>query len=161
MPRRWQRMRAERAPSEERGRPETAHLGWAVQIRRESVMSGRPAAGPGFAERLQGSELACQRMRVVLETMASRKRVQDACAELGICEQRFETIRQQAIQAGVAALEPKPAGRPPRAAEPADAADVARLRERFAELEAELKAAAVRLELAQVLPRVGRDTGKR
>ena len=122
-------------------------------------MKGRHAAGPAYAERLDGSELACRRMRVVLETIAGTKRVTEACAELDICHQRFETIRQEALQAGVAALELQPAGRP-RKTGAADA-EVARLRERVAEVEAALQAALVRAELATTLPRLGGATGKK
>ena len=116
-------------------------------------MRGRHAAGPEYAERLDGSDLACHRMRVVLETIAGTKRVTQACAELGICQQRFEAIRQEAIQAGVAALEPRAAGRP-RKGDPADPDEAARLRERVAELEARLRAAEVRAELGAALPRL-------
>jgi hypothetical protein len=122
-------------------------------------MKGRHAVGPEYAERLDGSELACRRMRVVLETIAGTKRVAEACAELDVCHQRFETIRQEAIQAGVAALELRPAGRP-RTAAAADAETV-RLRERVAELEAALQAALIRAELATTLPRLGGDAGKK
>lgn len=115
-------------------------------------MRGRHAIGPEYAERLTGSELACHRMRVVLETIAGTKRVTEACAELGICQQRFETIRQEAIQAGVAALEPRPAGRPRK--EVAADAEAVRLRQRVDELEAELQAAQVQVELAATLPRL-------
>jgi len=38
-------------------------------------MRGRHAAGPEYADRLDGSELACRRMRVVPETIAGTKRV--------------------------------------------------------------------------------------
>src|SRR5262249_7850379 len=58
---------------------------------------------------------------------------------------------------------PKQVGRQARAPESAavgDAAEVVRLRDRVAELEAELEAAAVRLELARALPRLGRSEGK-
>jgi hypothetical protein len=116
-------------------------------------MRGRHAAGPEYAERLSGSDLACHRMRVVLETIAGTKRVTEACAELGICQQRFEAIRQEAIQAGVAALERRPAGRP-RKGDPADTDETARLRDRVADLEAQLRAAEVRAELAATLPRL-------
>lgn len=114
-------------------------------------MRGRHAVGPEYAERLAGSELACRRMRVILETIAGTKRVTEACAELGICTQRFEAIRQEAIQAGVAALELRPAGRPRK-----EAADEqrARLGDRVAELEAELHASEVRADLATALPRL-------
>jgi hypothetical protein len=123
-------------------------------------MRGRHAAGPEYAERLQGSELACQRMRVVLETIAGTKRVLDACTELDICQQRFEAIRQEAIQAGVAALELRPAGRPRKNTTAADEEN-SQLRQRVAELEGQLQAALIRAELATTLPRLGGETGKK
>jgi hypothetical protein len=99
-------------------------------------------------------------MRVILETLAGTRRVRDACAELGVCAQRFEELRAAAIRAGIAALELKPAGRPAKEASPAEA-EVAGLRGRVAELEAELAAALVQAELATALPRLGaRDTKK-
>src|SRR5262245_59064656 len=117
-------------------------------------MRGRTPVGPELAERLDGSTLARQRMRVILETLAGRRRVQDACEQLGICEQRFETLRTTAIRAGIEALELKPADRTPKVLSEAQA-EIARLRERIAELEAELAAASIRAELAATLPRVG------
>ena len=123
-------------------------------------MRGRRPVGPELAQRVAGSDEARRRAKVVLQTMTGELRVTEACALLGISEQRFEAIRAEAVTGAVASLEPKPVGRPPRPAASANAAEVARLQERVAELEAELKAAAVRLELAQALPRVGRDAGK-
>jgi hypothetical protein len=123
-------------------------------------MRGRHAAGPEYAERLKGSDLACHRMRVVLETIAGTKRVTEACAELDICQQRFEAIRQEALQAGVAALELRRAGRPRMDTETSDGA-TAQLRERVAELEAQLHAVLIRAELAATLPRLGSETGKK
>jgi hypothetical protein len=116
--------------------------------------------GPELAERVAGSDEARRRTRVVLQTMTGELRVQEACALLGLSEQRFEAIRQEAIAGAVASLEPKPVGRPPKAAPTADVAEVARLQARVAELEAELDAARVRLDLAQASPRIGRDAGK-
>jgi hypothetical protein len=88
-------------------------------------------------------------MRVILETLAGTKRVKDARVELGICSQRFEALRAEVVRAGIAALEPKPTGRPAR---PARAPELVRLEARVAELEAELVAARVRAELAGRLP---------
>jgi hypothetical protein len=116
-------------------------------------MRGRRPVGPRLAEQLEGSAPACRRMRVILETIAGTRRVQEACAELGICEQRFEAIRAAAIRAGIAALEARPAGRPPRLIAEAQA-EIARLQERIAQLEAELQAALIRAELAGALPRL-------
>ena len=121
-------------------------------------MRGRPAIGPEIADRVAGSELARTRLRVVLETLAHRKPVQVACAELGISEQRFERIREAAIQAAAAALELKPAGRPAKVS--ADASRAASS-DRIAELEAELLAATVRAELAATLPGRARSAGKK
>ena len=100
-------------------------------------------------------------MRVILETIAGTRRVQEACEQLGICEQRFEAIRADGDPGG-----DRGAG--------AQAARVGRRRcsrtrrprsrgceERVAELEAELRVASVRAELAGVLPRPGVGSGKR
>jgi hypothetical protein len=123
-------------------------------------MRGRRPAGPELAERLEGSAEAGRRMRVILETIAGTLRVYQACEVLGICEQRFEALRAAAIRAGVAALEARPIGRPPKVP-PEAQAEVTRLEARVAELEAELHLAAVRAELAAVLGRTGGEPGKR
>jgi hypothetical protein len=123
-------------------------------------MRGRHAIGPEIAERAEGSDLARRRVRVVLETIAGSKRVLEACAELGISEQRFETVRQEFIQAGVAASELKPAGRPRKALAEADER-IAELEERIAELEAQLQAATIRSEMAASLPRLRGEAGKK
>jgi hypothetical protein len=123
-------------------------------------MRGRHAIGPEIAERVEGSTLARTRMQVILETIVGTKPVKDACAELDICEQMFERLRQKAIQAGVEALELKSAGRPPKATSAADE-QVAELQERIAELEAELQAATLRAELATALPRLAGSAGKK
>ena len=123
-------------------------------------MRGRRPVGPELAEQLEGSAEARRRMRVILETMAGVRRVQEACERLGICEQRFETLRATAIRAGIAALEARPMGRPPRVLSEAQA-QIARLEERIAELEAQLQVTRACAELADVLPRSRGDVGKR
>jgi hypothetical protein len=115
-------------------------------------MRGRKPSGPAAAQRLPGSALAHERLRVVLETLAGTCRVQEACARLGLSEQRFDQLRTQVLQAGLDSLEPRRAGRRPR---PTPAADVAALQARVAELEIELRAARVREEIALALPAVG------
>ena len=123
-------------------------------------MRGRRPVGPELAERLDGSAAAGRRMRVILETIAGTRRVHEACEQLGVCEQRFEALRATAIRAGVAALEGRPIGRPPKVP-PEVRAQITRLEERVADLEAQLHLAEVRLELAAVLGRVGGEPGKR
>ena len=123
-------------------------------------MRGRRPVGPELAEQLEGSAVARRRMRVVLETIAGSRRVQAACEELGICEQRFETLRATAIKAGITALESRPMGRPPKVLTEAQA-EIVRLQERIVELEARLQVASVRAELAGALGRLPIKSGKR
>jgi hypothetical protein len=123
-------------------------------------MRGRRPVGPELACRLEGSTEACRRMQVVLETIAGTLRVQEACEQLGICEQRFETLRSTAIGAGIAALESRPMGRPPKVLLEAQE-QIARLEQRVAELEAELRVMRVRAELASALARSRGGSGKR
>jgi len=116
-------------------------------------MRGRIAAGPEYVEHLEGSDKAKERVRVILETMQGQCRVQQACERLGICEQRFRQLRETLLQAAVASVEDRPAGRPRRLQEPAE---VAMLRQQVAQLARELQAAQVREEIALALPQVNR-----
>jgi hypothetical protein len=116
-------------------------------------MRGRIAAGPEYVEHLEGSEKAKERVRVILETMQGQCRVQQACERLGICEQRFRQLRETLLQAAVASVEDRPAGRPRRLQEPAA---VATLRQQVAQLERALQVAQVREEIALALPQVNR-----
>jgi len=123
-------------------------------------MRGRRPVGPELAERVGGSAEAGRRVRLILETIAGTRRVYQACAELGVCEQRFEALRATAIRAAVAALEARPIGRPPKVPS-VTPAELTRHRERIAELEARLHLAEVRADLAGILGRPGGESGKR
>jgi hypothetical protein len=123
-------------------------------------MRGRLPSGPEFVMKLNGSFLARQRAKVLLETVAGSSRVIEACAQLQICEQRFDQIRIEAFQALVNALEPQAGGRPAKVWSAADV-EVLRLKERVAELEVELKAALIRAELAVTLPQVAEVESKK
>jgi hypothetical protein len=124
-------------------------------------MRGRHPWGPGYVDQLEGSPQAKQRLRVVLETMTEGCRVQEACQRLGISEQRFDQLRQLAMQAALRRMESKPGGRPRRQHTVATA-EVLALRQQVADLEAELRAAQVREEIALILPRAVRgETGAR
>jgi hypothetical protein len=108
-------------------------------------MRGRRPAGPEIVEQLQGSAQARLRLRVVLETLAGRLRVQEACEQLGVGPVRFHEIRKAVLEAALAALEPRPAGRPPRDdAAPALAGQVE-------ELAVALEASRLREEVALIL----------
>jgi hypothetical protein len=123
-------------------------------------MRGRHAVGPELVDRVEGSALARKRTRLVYETMLGHKRVKQACEELDISAQRFEGIRWDIVVASVGSAELKPAGRPRQETSTADAEN-ARLRERVADLEAQLQAALIRAEMATTLPRIGGETRKK
>ena len=114
-------------------------------------MRGRIPVGPEVVEQLQGSEKAKERLRVILETMTGDLRVQEACARLGICEQRFRQLRAELLQVALGSLEDQPAGRPRQPQEPAE---TAALRRQLEAMQRELRAAQVREEIALALPHV-------
>jgi hypothetical protein len=113
-------------------------------------MSGR-TKGVEHVESLEGSEASRLRLRLVLETIAGERTVESACAELSISGARFAELRKEALAGALAALEPKPLGRP---AAPAPDPEVERLKAEILELRGDLEAARIREELAIVMPHV-------
>ena len=114
-------------------------------------MPGRKPLGPQLAQHLEGSASAKERLEVILETLAGRLNVAQACERLGIGLTMFHRLRTEVLQAGLARLEPRPLGRPPRPQSP-DAEQIARLNHEVQDLHLELKTARVQLEIAQTLP---------
>ncbi len=112
---------------------------------------GRSPAGPEAAEDLEGSAEAKRRVRLVLETVAGRQTVPEACRAMGIGEARFFALRRDVLQAAVERAEPKAAGRP-RAAIPAGADRAAELEAEIRELKLDLEAARVKTEIAIAMP---------
>jgi hypothetical protein len=118
-------------------------------------MRGRYPSGPEFVDKLDGSTEAKERLKVLLATMAGQLRVGDACARLGVKESRFDQLRIELLQAALVAAERRRAGRIPRSPANPDDDEVAALRQRVGQLEAELHVALVRVEIAAALPRAG------
>jgi len=71
-----------------------------------------------LVERLDGSERAKTRLRVILETLSGQRTIPDACEELGIQETMFHRVRSEVLQTALDRLEPRPLGRPPRQVSP-------------------------------------------
>jgi transposase-like protein len=109
---------------------------------------GRKPLTLAHVHKLDGSERAKQRMTVLLKTLEGQCTVSQACQELGISESHFHALRDQWMQGSLALLEPRPLGRPPRAA-PAD--ETSTLRERVAQLEHELALAQLRRDVAEIV----------
>ncbi len=123
-------------------------------------MRGRYPSGPEFVDKLDGSAEAKERLKVLLATLAGQLRVGDACARLGVKGSRFDQLRVELLQAALAAAERRPAGRPPRHHTPDDG-EVTGLHQRVAQLEAELRVALVRVEIAAALPHAGAGAQKK
>ena len=111
---------------------------------------GAKPLGPELVERLDGSEHAKQRLKVFLRTMNDELTVPQACELLGIHETRFHVQRAEALQAALASLEARPAGRPPRVVSPEETRIAERERQ-LRERETDLQAAQIKLEHAQIL----------
>jgi hypothetical protein len=116
---------------------------------------GRKPTGANLLERLEGSERAKIRLKVILQTLSGQRTIPDACEELGIQESMFHRVRSEVLQTALNRLEPRPLGRPLRQQSPHDLR-VAELEEENLRLHVELKAAEVRRELAEKLPRLAR-----
>jgi hypothetical protein len=119
----------------------------------------RPPEGVGHVDRLEGPEELKWRLRVLLDTLAGRVSVAQACEELGVSESRLHELRRQALVGALGALMPRPAGRPSTVQTTTDRER--ELRTRIDELEVDLQAALVRTELALAMPELFRGGSKK
>ena len=117
---------------------------------------GRKPTGANLVERLEGSERAKTRLKAILETLSGQRTIPDACEELGIQESMFHRVRCEVLQTALDRLEPRPLGRPPQQPSPQDRR-IAELEEENRRLQVELKAAEIRRELAENLPRLAKS----
>lgn len=92
---------------------------------------GRPPWGSKLVDNLEGSPLAKQRLRLIVQTLQGERTVGDAARELGCNEARFYAMRQRTLQEAVQGLEPRKPGRKPKEVDPKD--------EKIAELTGELE----------------------
>ena len=119
-------------------------------------MAGRKPLGPELVHHLEGSAHAKERWEVILEQVAGRISVAQACERLGIGEAMFHRIRNEALQAGLNRLEPRPLGRPSREESP-ESLRVAELEQQLRETTQQLQVAEVQREIAEVLGSSPRD----
>jgi transposase-like protein len=106
-------------------------------------------------DRLEGSSHAKQRLQVILETLSGQRTIPDACEELGIQDSMFHKMRGQVLQTALDRLEPRPLGRPAQVPSPAEE-HVTELERQIEHLQIALKAAEVRRDLAERLPRLSK-----
>jgi hypothetical protein len=116
--------------------------------------AGRKPQGPALVRHMDGSDQAKQRLEILLATIAGSLSIDEACRELGIEHSMLFRLRTEVLEAALAQLEPRPRGRPPTVSSPSEQRCKA-LAQRVEELEAELKIAVVREEVARILPHGG------
>jgi hypothetical protein len=92
--------------------------------------------------------------------MSGRITIPEACDILGIQESMFHKMRSQVLQTALGRLEPRPLGRPSQLPSLHDG-ELTRLEAENVKLQIELKAADVRRELAENLPRLGKPATDR
>jgi hypothetical protein len=122
---------------------------------------GRPPMGPDLVDNMEGSPDAKERLKVILETIALKKTVVEACLELGISEGMFYKLRDRTMADAIESLEPRPLGRPPSEVMGVEKGEVDRLKEEVDRLKMELRASQIREEMAVVMPHVLKKKPKR
>jgi hypothetical protein len=110
---------------------------------------GRRSDLTQLVDALDGSDDAKRRMRAITRAATNDLSVAAAAAELDVSPQRFHEMRADMLQAGLAALEAKPAGRPKAAIDHESdlAAENAALTQRIRYLEVAREADGVRMRI--------------
>ena len=103
---------------------------------------GPHGKGPGLVEHLPGSDQAKRKLRIVLETIADRKSVQEACQELGIGKTAFHEMRARLLEEALGLMEPRPPGRPRHTVSAGE--------DRVVQLEAEVRRLRTEVDIAHV-----------
>ena len=112
---------------------------------------GRHPLGPDLVDTVDGPDEAKRRFKVILETLAGRRTITEACVELSISEAAFHKLRKQAVACAVEGLAPRPVGRPRKDADP-EARRLQELEAQVFELKKDLQAARIREEIAIAMP---------
>jgi hypothetical protein len=95
--------------------------------------------------------VAKQRLEVILETIAGRLTIIEACQQVGIGESRFHELRNETLQATLESLEPRPLGRPAKPTSP-EQGEIDTLKAELRRLHAELQLTQVQIRLARIHP---------
>ena len=123
-------------------------------------MRGRYPAGWEYMDQFDASAEAKQRFQVTVQILSGTCRVREACARLGLGSSRLEQVRQEIVAGALASAERQRPGRKPQVVSELEH-EVEQLRQRVAQLEAVLRAATVRAEVAAALPRAATAAEKK
>ncbi len=114
---------------------------------------GRPVKGVELLEDMEVSEVARQRLMVILQTLAGALTIEEACQVLGINRSRFHDLRHEFLDRAAGLLEPRPPG--PKPNRPTEAQlEIERLQREIVQLKLDLKATQIREEIALVMPQL-------
>jgi hypothetical protein len=105
---------------------------------------------------LDGSAAAKKRLRVILETVAGERTVEEACEQLGMGPAAFSKLRERTLADALQSLEPRNVGRPKRTPSP-EQEKLEALQAELFEVKKDLQAARIREEIAVVMPHLLRD----
>ena len=108
----------------------------------------RTSCSESLIEKIEASEVARERARIILLTLTGQWQVKHAMERLGISRSRFQALRRQMLEGLLGALEPGQRGRP-RKAEPQHAAQVTALQGELRGLRHALRVTETELALAQ------------
>jgi hypothetical protein len=126
-----------------------------------TMPGGRPPSGSKLVEDLDGSEHAKRRLVAIIETLAGKLSIDEACTSVDVRPSEFHKLRARLLQEALQSLEPRPAGRPPKVVTEGDARAAALERE-VQNLKMELRAMRVREELIAAMPHLAnRQPGKK
>jgi hypothetical protein len=109
---------------------------------------GRHSEMETLVERLEASELARERTKVVLLTLGGQWSVKDGYERLGMKRTRFQDLRSRMLRAALYALEEGAAGRP-RSAQAGRSRREIRLESRVCELKQEVRSVRAQLDIAE------------
>jgi len=126
---------------------------------REDYFVARKTSASRLVESLEGEASTKAQLEAVLDVLAEKKSVSDACAELGVSEATFHRLKEKALSGALEALVPKAAGRPPKP--PEAPPDVEKLKQELLMTRIELEASRVREEIALVMPHVLKNRGEK
>jgi len=115
---------------------------------------GRPRLGAELVNTLDGSELAKQRLKVVLQTISGELTIPQACERLQLSEARFHELRSACLQTACESIEPKAVGRPAPQPPTEQEQKIQKLEAQIKELKIDLRAAQIREEMALLMPEV-------
>jgi transposase-like protein len=112
---------------------------------------GRRILGPGLIDGLEGSSMAKEKLRLIMETITGETGIAEACVELGIKEAMFHRMRREMLAGAVGLLEPAPTGRPPHV-ETEDEKKIKKLQAEIQELKLTVQGLRVKEQIALAMP---------